>query len=445
MRSCVSAIACCSLVAASVPDDSLAALKKDVQAIVDASSAKYNCSFSVAVKNPGLGLLSWDSGDGLTEDSRFAWGSITKMWTGASIMQLVAEDTLELEQKIAPVVDAQLKLMKEAGFPGMTNWSTLEDLYGPEVAGVTLHNLLHMQSGIPDFDTANPSRHGPDLDPFRATVYAEPTHSWVETTLMSEPWVAQQKLASVPGKGFHYSTTNFGILGLILANKAGHSDYRKFDQSTFLPAALLAKVSKDIDWAVSGTPRDHGVVAGFDRTDYNGQDPVKNPGGVSVVDVAGVFAGYSGADFVGSPSAVAEMGYALWGSTSELVPKEFRDLMVPDINSTDFVKSFYGLASQNVGLMGITGGSGHPSDPLSVAYGHLGATYGYDSIYGYNPTLDSGIAVATNIETAGQVQPADAFCGVYNRVKNFMLKEPVQNCTYVTSGYYGGKCNCTSL
>lgn len=72
--------------------------------------------------------------------------------------------------------------------------------------------------------------------------------------------------------------------------------------------------------------------------------------------MAGVFAGYSGADFVGSPSAVAEMGYALWGSSSELVPKKFRDLMVPLINSTSFLDGFYGLASQNVGLMGITGG-----------------------------------------------------------------------------------------
>jgi D-alanyl-D-alanine carboxypeptidase len=432
------AVLCCSLATANPLDDSLTALKKDVQAIVDTSSAKYNCSFSVAVKNPGLGLLSFSSGKDVNVDSRFAWGSITKMWTGASIMQLVASGDLELEQKIAPIVDDQLKAMKAAGFPGMTNWSTLEDLYGPEVGNVTLHNLLHMQSGIPDFDTANPSRTGPDLDPFRATVYANPKQSWAETTLMSEPWVAKGKLESVPGTGFHYSTTNFGILGLILAKHSGQSDYRQFNQSSFLPASLLALVSKKIDWGVVGSPQDHGVIEGFDRTDYNGQDPKKNPAGISVGDVGGVFAGWSGADFVGTPSAVAEMGFALWGSTSELVPKAFRDLMVPDLNSTSFLKSFYGLASQNVGLMGITGGEG----PLSVAYGHLGATYGYDSIFGYNPTLDAGIAIATNIETPQQTQPADAFCGVFNRVKNFLLNQTVESCTYSTSGFYGGKCTC---
>ena len=56
-------------------------------------------------------------------------------------------------------------------------------------------------------------------------------------------------------------------------------------------------------------------------------------------------------DFVGPPSAVAELGYALWGKSSVLVPREYRDMMVPDLKTHDFRKAFYGLASQNVGLM----------------------------------------------------------------------------------------------
>jgi hypothetical protein len=134
------------------------------------------------------------------------------------------------------------------------------------------------------------------------------------------------------------------------------------------------------------------------------------------------------------------MGYALWGKPSSVVPVAERDLMVPNLTTSDFRSAFYGLGSQNVGLMGITGGE-HGSD-YSVAYGHLGATYGYDSIFAYNPTLDVGIAVGTNIETMDQTQPADAFCHVYNRVKNHILKEKIQTCTYKVSGYYGGKCVC---
>jgi len=414
--------------------NSLELLKEDIQKIVDLHAEAYNATFSIAIRGSSLGEdpLAFSSGDfGVTTHTNFAWGSITKMWTGASIMQLVARGKIQMKQKISPIVDPILKKMKESAFSNM-NFSSLSDLYGKDVDTVTIENLLAMQSGIPDFDTANPSRTGPDLDPFRASVYANPTENFSEPTLMSLPWVATHNLTSKPGTGFHYSSTNFGILGLIVASFYGHDkNYMEYDQSSFLNnIPSLEGVKNSIRWAVTGSPKQFDVIPGFDRTTYNGQNP--SDGGVNVVDVAGVFAGYSAADFVGSPSDVAMLGYALWGNESLLVPSEYRDLMVPSS------REFYGLASQNVGLMGIAGGD----DEYSVAYGHLGATYGYDSIFAYNPTLDVGIAIASNIETSTQTQPSAAFCAVYNRVRNYLLNEEPQVCTYVTEGYYGGTCTC---
>merc|ERR1712048_938555 len=124
------------------------------------------------------------------------------------------------------------------------------------------------------------------------------------------------------------------------------------------------------------------------------------------------------------------------GKKGSLLPKRFRNMMIP----RPLWGSFYGLASQNVGLLGITGCKGK----LQIAYGHLGATYGYDSVYAYNPKLDLSIAIATNIETQSQAQPSDAFCHVFNRVKNFLQNKPVQTCVYQSSGYYGGRCKCKS-
>jgi hypothetical protein len=287
--------------------DSLSKMLKDVQELVDARAKAYNCSFSVALKSPLLdgGKVHVVAGGGAETSSKFAWGSITKMWTGASIMQLVSSGVLELDEPAAPHVDAQLAEMKKISFPGMESFSKLADLYGDEVNTVTIRNLLAMQSGIPDFDTANPSRVGPDTDPFRATVYANPKIDYFEPTLMSEPWVAKHKLTSKPGEGFHYSSTNFGLLGLILAHHAGIADIRHLNQSVFIPASL-SKVNDEIGWAVTGSPVEHGVVVGYDRTDYNGQDPKKNPAGVDVSKVNGVFAGFTASDFVGPTSAVAE-------------------------------------------------------------------------------------------------------------------------------------------
>ena len=83
-----------------------------------------------------------------------------------------------------------------------------------------------------------------------------------------------------------------------------------------------------------------------------------------------------------------------------------------------------------------------PYHVVHSAYALCSATYGYDSIFAYNPTLDLGIAVASNIETLLQTQPSDTFCGVFNRVKNFMNQEPIETCTYTTGSFYGGKCTC---
>jgi hypothetical protein len=58
---------------------------------------------------------------------------------------------------------------------------------------------------------------------------------------------------------------------------------------------------------------------------------------------------WSASDFAGTPAAVAEVGHSLWGKASALVPQQYRDLMVPNLTTHNFMDAFYGLASQNVG------------------------------------------------------------------------------------------------
>jgi len=147
-------------------------------------------------------------------------------------------------------VNAQFAAMSKIGFPGM-NFSTVSDLWGPQVDNVTIRDLLHMESGIPDFDTASPSGHGKPMDPFRATVYAHPAHDFAEPELLSFSWVATKGLNITPGSSFQYSSTNFGLLGLILSQKAGVADYRDFNQSTFIPDDF-SHVTKEIAWASVG-------------------------------------------------------------------------------------------------------------------------------------------------------------------------------------------------
>ena len=90
-----------------------------------------------------------------------------------------------------------------------------------------------MKSGVPDFDTAKPWPK--PVDPFRATVYENPTKVYGPAELLSEPWVKTGSLDFSPGDcdtkkyGNCYSSTNFVLLGMILASQSGASSWEKFD------------------------------------------------------------------------------------------------------------------------------------------------------------------------------------------------------------------------
>ena len=98
----------------------------------------------------------------------------------------------------------------------------------------------------------------------------------------------------------------------------------------------------------------------------------------------------------------------------------------------------YGLATFNLShATGIKGADG-------VLYGHLGATYGYQSIVGYSPVLNLTFAVASNIETDYQAQPSDTLCSIFNGVRNALHGKPPPMCNYTVS-YYNGGCKCTGV
>lgn len=79
-----------------------------------------------------------------------------------------------------------------------------------------------------------------------------------------------------------------------------------------------------------------------------------------------------------------------------------------------------------------------------TGYGHLGATYGYQSVSGYFPALNITLAVATNMETDEQVQPSDTICFAYNAIAGAMLGQNI-TCTFQMKGYYGGVCKCDAI
>ena len=71
------------------------------------------------------------------------FGSGTKPFVAAAVLQQVDAGKLRLDSKVAEVIDAGLR---------RANGTTLGGLFGAQAANVTVSHLLHMQSGLVDFD-----------------------------------------------------------------------------------------------------------------------------------------------------------------------------------------------------------------------------------------------------------------------------------------------------
>jgi len=306
----------------------------------------------------------------------------------------------------------------------------LVDLWGENITNVTVRQLATMHSPIPDFDTAVPG--GLPVDPLRKQLYKSPHKSWSPIELMRAPW-----MATLLGEetnfttDFTYSSTNFLLLGLVLAARSGAESWEEFDQGSVLPLQLRHQ----FQFATTGAPGDYTRVHGYDRTAYN--MPAKQTNNQDVWDVNGVFAGWSASDIVASPSAMAQLVWHIYGPNATIA-KDSNLIMANPFSLVDF--HFYGFATH---CLSFVTGLKLPSK-YGQAWGHYGSTYGYQSIVLWFPGLEFSMAIASNIETDNQVQPADTACFAYNAIAGVMLGQK-SSCTYMDTGYFSGGCRCSEF
>lgn len=162
---------------------------------------------------------------------RFRAGSITKTFTATVVLQLAAERRLSLDDTV------------ERHLPGLVRG------HGNDGRTVTLAQLLGHTSGL--FDYAE----DPDLYA-RAFGHAFPDHRYdtrtphelVRTALRHPPYFA-------PGRGRHYSSTNYVLLGLVVERVTGRSYAREITERIIEPLGLTGTSMPGAD---SALPLPHG-------------------------------------------------------------------------------------------------------------------------------------------------------------------------------------------
>ena len=135
----------------------------DLQLFMDNLALKHNTSFAVGLKGQAeqhafsAGIADQSTRTKAKPEDAYVWGSVTKTFTGASIMQLVAHKKLALDDRAAQYIDP---VLRRANYP----YPTLVEVFSPDrwmvspaitfnASEITIRHLLSMRSGVEDYDT----------------------------------------------------------------------------------------------------------------------------------------------------------------------------------------------------------------------------------------------------------------------------------------------------
>jgi D-alanyl-D-alanine carboxypeptidase len=298
---------------------------------------------------------SWTGASGLAvvgsktpvaPDTAFAYASVSKTFTSALILQLVNEGRLRLTDPAAGLLPP-LRLAIDRR--------------------ITVGMLLNHTSGLADF-FLNPKIDGP--------LQARPSATW--TTDQTLRYVG--KRLSPPGVAWHYSNTNYLLLGLIAERATGQSLAAAIRTRLIEPAGLAAT------WTQTGEPAlaklAHGyrlpgtklTVKPVDLDDRSGIAPFRSV--VTAAGGAGALAGTSG--------DLARWARALY-TGQVLGPAGTATLLGGFTKTTSYLPGVtYGYGVQAISI------DGRPS------LGHSGRLLGFRSVVRHFPLDGLTIAVLTN-------------------------------------------------
>ena len=295
------------------------------------------------------------------------FGSVTKMYTAASVLRLVEQGLVSLDDQAMAHIDPILRAQ---------NASSMVELFGPSAVNVTVRHLLSMRSGIYDFDDD-------------ATRRFCNTHPSIDVSPIDDLWFASSRGRKQPlypaGSEQDYSSTNFELLGLLLMRHAGMQAWDQFDQrnAAFGPrtSGLHARFPKT-RFALRGRCSSWTRVHGYEPDDAFGLG----------LDTAFMSCtnGFTCGNVAAPASEVADFVHALYAEPGAVLsPASMAEMRR--------IWEWYGLGTMDLPSYGQTG-------ERYCRLGHFGVTYGFTGNAAYSPSLGYAIAWGTNQEDPGQTR-----------------------------------------
>ncbi len=325
----------------------------------------------VYVDVPGEGTWSQAFGTGnleastpITLNDHFRIGSNTKTFTASIILQLVDEGKLGLDDPVSK--------------------------YQPEVPNgenITVRQLLNMTSGL--FNYAE------DED-FNDTLDSQPEKVWEPEELIAIGFQHQPDFS--PGEDFHYSNTNYVLLGMIIEQLTGQPLEQVYQERLFVPLGMSNTLLPERSSAAIPDPHPSGYmyqtnVESLETSAVEGEkaeqadESAGEPNDVTNENPSWTWA--SG----GAISTVNDL--IIWAkadATGALLSPQSQKERLSWVSPPPSPQVQYGLGVADFGGF----------------IGHDGQIPGFNSFVGYQAQKDATIVVVTNVYSAPDgSQPAN--------------------------------------
>lgn len=207
------------------------------QEVLDALTGPDEPGCSAAVGRQGQvvwrgvrGVADLDTSDKITPQTVFDIASVTKQFTATAILLLVDAGRLRLRDPLSRHLD---------GFPP---WSST----------VTLEQLMHHTSGVPDYLKLLDSQGHPESE--------------LTTRQQALATLRTAKLSFQPDKGWEYSNSNYLLLGEVVREVTGESLPRFLQERVFRPLGLDMVMAPQASIPGKAVPYRHDPPSGFSVT-----------------------------------------------------------------------------------------------------------------------------------------------------------------------------------
>jgi len=197
-----------SLLASSgaVPLD-VTALKEEIRTVVAPLVAERGGAIHYSFRDSkgsdvtdSIGYNDVDKKIPATTEDKLGLGSIAKPYTAVAVLRLVEAGKFTLETRLTEIVDPWL----DKHYHG----KSLRTFFDPQIEQVTVRDILHMASGLQDYDD--------DLCWKMSTGFVPMNHSISPFDFISPPLFNRTFLYKL-GHGVSYASTNFGLAGMVIA------------------------------------------------------------------------------------------------------------------------------------------------------------------------------------------------------------------------------------